>query len=43
MNRKSEEKNIRKLAKSGKISLAVTHPARLYRGTGLARKAKGGG
>lgn len=26
MNRKSEEKNIRKLAKSGKISLAVTIP-----------------
>jgi len=26
MNRKSEEKNIRKLAKSGKTSLAVTIP-----------------
>ncbi|MFZ3073509.1 MAG: hypothetical protein WA093_00025 [Minisyncoccales bacterium] len=26
MNRKSEDKNIRKLAKSGKTSLAVTIP-----------------
>lgn len=40
MNRKIEEKNIRKLAKSGKTSLAVTIPRDFIVGLGWREKQK---
>ena len=40
MNRKSEEKNIRKLAKSGKISLALTIPREIVLALGWREKQK---
>jgi antitoxin component of MazEF toxin-antitoxin module len=40
MNRKSEEKNVRKLAKSGKVSLAVTLPREMVLALGWREKQK---